>query len=229
MHILGIITARGGSKRIPNKNIKILNNKPLICFTLEAAEKSKLLTKAILSSDNYKILNIAKKFKKIEIPFIRPEYLSRDNTPSYPVIKHAVQRYEKLFSKPDIIVLLQPTSPFRKGHHIDRAIKKFLKSRTDSLVSINKTTYKPELKYFLYNYKNNLKSVKKNLKTNSKKFKNIFVRNGAIYIFTYDCLKNYRSLYGNTITGYIMNSDDSIDINNYKDWEKARKILAKGN
>ncbi len=227
MHILGIITARGGSKRIPNKNIKLLNKKPLITYTFNAAEKSKLLSKTILSTDSLKIIDIAKKFKNIEIPFIRPKYLSKDNTPSFPVIKHAVLKYEKLFTKPDIIVLLQPTSPFRTDKHIDSAIRKFQKYKTDSLVSINQTSYSPELDYFLNYKKNNLKIVERDNIKKTKHYNKIYVRNGAIYIFTYNCLIHQESLYGKKMTGLLMNKNESIDINNFDDWKKAANIANK--
>ena len=226
MHILGLITARAGSKRIINKNIKKLNNKPLISYTFDAAQKSKLLDKVILSTDGEKIASLAKNFNRIDVPFRRPEYLSRDDTKSYPVIKHAVKMYEKKFKKPDVIVLLQPTSPFRTHLHIDRSIRKFLNTKNDSLVSIRKIKFNNKLDYYMSSNKSQL-SIVKNKNFRKNKPLHIYQRNGGIYIFTYKCLMFKKSIYGDKVLGYLMNANDSIDINNMKDWDRATKLLKK--
>ena len=134
--ILGIIPARGGSKGIPKKNIAQLSGKPLIAYTINAALKSKLLTKVIVSTDDKKIADIAKEYG-CEVPFIRPESLSGDDVLTYPVLKHAIEfLQENNHEKYDAILLLQPTSPFRSSKDIDNAIN-LLSKDVDCVISIS--------------------------------------------------------------------------------------------
>ena len=127
MRILGLIPARGGSKAIPEKNIKILNGKPLIQYTLEAAKKAKKLTSLILSSDDEVIIEVAKKLN-VEVPFVRPKHLAEDKSPTLGVIQHALKFYAEQNIYFDAVCLLQVTSPFKTGKFIDEAIKKFTES-----------------------------------------------------------------------------------------------------
>ena len=122
--IICLICARSGSKGIKNKNIKVLNGKPLIQWTFDVAKKIKEFNKIILSSDSKKIINLAKK-NKIDVPFLRPKNLAKDNSKELNVWKHALKYLKKINQFPDILVVLPPTSPLRKSHHILYAIKKF--------------------------------------------------------------------------------------------------------
>jgi CMP-N-acetylneuraminic acid synthetase len=120
--ILGLIPARGGSKGIPDKNIKPLNGKPLIAYTIEAALKSQLLTQVVVSTDSNQIASVAQKYGAT-IPFKRPLDLAQDDTPALSVVQHAItQLFTMPLGKEDIVILLQPTSPLRTTQHIDEAI-----------------------------------------------------------------------------------------------------------
>ncbi len=120
--ILGLIPARGGSKGIPDKNIKPLNGKPLIAYTIEAALKSQLLTQVVVSTDSDQIASVAQKYGAT-IPFKRPLDLAQDDTPALSVVQHAItQLFTMPLGKEDIVILLQPTSPLRTTQHIDEAI-----------------------------------------------------------------------------------------------------------
>ena len=111
--ILAVITARGGSKGIPGKNIKLLGGKPLIVYSIEAAKKSKLITHAIVSTDDEAIAKVAREFGA-EVPFMRPSELSGDKVKHVPVMRHAILLMEeKLGVIFDYVAILQPTSPFR--------------------------------------------------------------------------------------------------------------------
>ena len=227
-HILGLITARGGSKGVYNKNIKLLAGKPLLAYTVEEALKSQKLTRVVLSSEDKEIIKVAQNYD-IEVPYLRPKKLAEDETPSLLVVKDLVkyliikENYE-----PDIIVLLQPTSPLRKSNHIDEAISLFEKNNADSLVSVVEIphNYSPYsamqlrdgyLKPFLdYDEENNLRQKKPTF----------FARNGAaIYIFTLNCLMEKNSLYGDKILPYLMDQKFSIDIDTEWDFEIAEKII----
>jgi CMP-N-acetylneuraminic acid synthetase len=135
-NILGVITARGGSKGIPGKNIKLLGAKPLIAYTIEAAKKSRLLTHLIVSTDDEEIAAVAKQYGA-EVPFMRPKELSQDNTPHLPVMQHAIEFMEKklgiIF---DYSVIFQPTSPFRTVEDIDGTLQKLIDTGADSAVSV---------------------------------------------------------------------------------------------
>ena len=135
MRILGIIPARGGSKGVPGKNIKLLGGLPLIAYTSNAANDSKYLNKTIISTDDLNIAEVAKQFQ-IEVPFIRPTLLATDTASSIQVVQHVVTYLESQEEYYDAICLLQPTSPFRKKGFIDKAIEKFINEAADALVSV---------------------------------------------------------------------------------------------
>ncbi len=144
MKILALIPARSGSKRIPQKNIKLLNGKPLIAYTIEAAKKSKHINRVVVSTDSEDIASTAKGFGA-EIPFLRPDSISRSDATEMEFFEHTLnwllehERYE-----PDLIVLLYPTSPFRKTESINKAIEEINKHPdADSLRSIKLCTEHP--------------------------------------------------------------------------------------
>ena len=128
--ILGIILARGGSKGIKNKNIKLINGKPLIYWTIKSAMKSKKLSKVILSTDSKKIALIGKKYN-LNVPFIRPSKLAKDNTPSVDAIEHALNFLKKSGEEFEFVVLLEPTSPLRSVQDIDKSINKIIMKKAD--------------------------------------------------------------------------------------------------
>jgi CMP-N,N'-diacetyllegionaminic acid synthase len=134
--VLGVIPARGGSKRLPNKNIRLLAGKPLIAWTIEAAQKANGLTDYLVSSDALPILHIAKNYGA-PVPFRRPPYLATDTVRNIEVVAHALKFMEaEKQTVYDIIVLLQPTSPVRNPVHIDTAINMLWQSDLDSVVSV---------------------------------------------------------------------------------------------
>ena len=135
--VLGVITARGGSKGIPGKNIKLLGGKPLIAYTIETAKKSKMLTNLIVSTDAEEIAMIAGRYG-VEVPFLRPREYAGDKAPHLPVMKHAIEFMEKQEGIVyDSVVILQPTSPFRTVDDLDGTIKKLIETKADSAVSIS--------------------------------------------------------------------------------------------
>ncbi|HPN89397.1 MAG TPA: acylneuraminate cytidylyltransferase family protein, partial [Candidatus Paceibacterota bacterium] len=135
MKILGIIPARGGSKRVPNKNIKMVGGKPLIAWSIESALKSDL-DRLVVSTDDEKIARIAKKYGA-EVPFLRPGELSGDKLGIEPVLKHALEwLLEKENFKPEAVALLMATAPMRRPEHINQAIKIFKNKKADSVISV---------------------------------------------------------------------------------------------
>ncbi len=229
MKILGIIPARGGSKGIPKKNIKLLGGKPLLEYTAKAAQASKLLSRVILSSDDNEIIKVAKNIG-LEVPFIRPENLSQDDTPTLSVIKHALEFFEAKNEKFDAICLLQVTSPFREEDLIDRSIQKFENENLDSLISVREvpTDFNPHW-IFETDSKDHLKIATGDEKIISRRqeLPKAFHRDGAIYITRTDVILEQNSLYGKSI-GYIESKNDRyVNIDTPDDWRVAEEITKK--
>jgi CMP-N-acetylneuraminic acid synthetase len=226
LKILGIIPARGGSKEIKRKNLLKIRGKTLIELAIRSAKRSKMLTRTIFSSEDKKILNIAKK-AGADIPFIRPKNLAKDNSPTFSVLKHAVKWLEKNENwKADIIVLLQPTTPFRKGIHIDAVVKLLLKTRSDAVITVKKVAYPS---HWL------LKIVNKDKVSNLLKGGNRYLKRqdtpqtyqpaGSVYAMTKKLLFSLKKTLpvGDT-RGYIIPNKFAINIDNAYDYKLARLL-----
>jgi CMP-N,N'-diacetyllegionaminic acid synthase len=227
MKILAIVPARGGSKGLPQKNIKDFNGKPLIYWTIKAAKDSKYINKIIVSTDDPEIAKISESFGA-EIPGLRPKELSEDNTPTLPVIHHVLDQLNRNQSYvPDLIITLQATSPLRNSKHIDEALDLFLNSPSaDSLVSCTKVphNFNPESLMTLNNY-SFLEYINSgtNLKFSRQDKKIYFARNGAaIYITKYNVID--KGLLVGKILPFFMKLSESIDIDNIDDFFIAESI-----
>jgi CMP-N,N'-diacetyllegionaminic acid synthase len=222
--ILAIIPARGGSKSIPNKNIKFLGKKPLIAYPIDLAKSIKEINKIIVSTDSQKIADIAKSFGA-EVPFIRPKNLAKDDTPTLPVLQHAVQFCEnELNFKPDIILLLYPTCPFLKKETIIKAITLLKQNHINSVVSVSKDYGR----FWVYD-----KTIEKYVplypkeRINRQYYLPLYKENGAIYFSKYNTLMNKNKLVDEKIDFIVMNEDELIDIDTPRDWLNAERILNK--
>ncbi len=231
MRVLGIIPARGGSKGIPGKNIKILGNKPLLAYTIESANNSKLLTKLILSSNDSEIINCAKKYN-VQVPFKRPDELATDESPSILTVIHALKELKAQGEEFDAVCILQVTSPFRSKDIIDKAILKFEQSKTDSLVSVLKVPreYNPHW-VFEKDLKGGLiiSTGEKNIISRRQDLPDAFYRDGSIYITKTTVILNQQSLYGKSISYIESDSLFHVNIDTMEDWKKAEEIQEKYN
>jgi CMP-N,N'-diacetyllegionaminic acid synthase len=227
MRILGIIPARGGSKGVPGKNIKLLNGKPLLQYTAEIALESQCLTDVILSSDDKQIITVAESLG-VQVPFMRPSALADDQTPTIDVIIHALQWFENQAVFFDAVCLLQVTSPFRTVEFLDEAITKFMVSGCDSLVSVQKVPheYNPHWT-FEVNPEGNLKIATGEGKIISRRqeLPDAYHRDGSIYITKTEVLLQQHSLYGKS-TSFIESSPEFyVNIDTLTDWEKAEQMI----
>ncbi len=228
---LAIIPARGGSKSIKNKNLFLINKKPLIFYTIRSALKSKYLTTTVLSTDSKIIARYVKNFPKIKIPFLRPKKLSGDRVLTLPVLKYTLLRYEKLMNvKYDFVVLLQPTSPLRSAKDIDNSISLLIKKKTDSLISVTsvEANHPLRMKIILKN-KRLANYVKQKSFDNMKPrqtLPKVYIRNGAIYIMSRELLMKNKISNKKTIA-YYMDQSSSINIDDYKDIILLKHIINK--
>lgn len=222
--ILAVITARAGSKRLPNKNILDLAGKPLIAWTIQHAKRSKFIDKIIVSTDSIKIKDISEKYGA-EVPFIRPKELSTDSANSISVLKHAISYYKNKF---DYILLLQPTSPLRKTNDIDNAIR-LLGINAKAIVSVCETEHSPLWTNVLpkdLSMSNFLK--KEYINKRSQDLPKYYRINGAMYIAQIDYFYKYNGFFGNKTKAHIMPQNRSIDIDTDIDYKICKNILNKG-
>ena len=228
MKFLAIIPARKGSKGVKNKNIKLINKKPLIEYTINSAINSKLIDRVVVSTNDKKIIRLCKE-KKIKF-IIRPENLSNDKSNTLESIKHALKYLDRKEDyHPDAIITLQPTSPLRTTKHINDAIRLFKSDKkADSLVSCESIPNKfYPFSSFLITKDNFIKKIfkKKEIYIRQNKV-NCYSRNGAaIYITRRNKINNY--IVGGRILAFRMDKISSIDIDDYVDFIVAEFFLKK--
>lgn len=227
MRILGIIPARGGSKGVPRKNIKLLGNKPLLQYTYDVAKKSKYINSLVLSSDDDEIIEVAKKMG-MSVPFKRPNNLALDNTPTLPVIIHALEYYKTKGCEFDAICLLQVTSPFRTTQFLDNAIEKFIKKDSDSLVSVQQVPHEYNPHWVFKLNKNNDLEIATGDKEIIKRRQELplsYHRDGSIYLTKTSVILKEQSLYGKSISYIESPKEIYVNIDTMQDWEKAENLL----
>ncbi len=228
MKYLAIIPARGGSKRIKNKNIKLLNDKPLIYYTINSALNSRLKKYGIyVSTDSRRIAEISKDLGA-QVPFLRAKKHAKDKSSSYGLVKEYIDYFTNLGATSENIILLQPTSPLRSSGDIDSAIKKFEKLKSKSLISITEAKENP---YYLFKKRGNTLTPFLNKKYQFKRsqdLKSIFKINGAIYIIRTDIFLKERKIFINNTAFYEMPWNRSIDIDEQSDWDLVEILMKKG-
>ncbi len=222
--MIAVIPARKGSKGIKNKNIKIFHNKPLISHTIELALNSKLIKEIIITSDDKKVLSIAKSYNIRNI-IKRPKELAQDDSLAIDTYFHTINylKINNIFCKE--IIILQPTSPLRIMQDINNAYKIYRSKKADAVISCSYGKYPIEWSLHLENNgrikKNNSNKKMSNRQTQQK----ILYPNGAIYILNIDSLLKNKSYYGKRTYPYIMPKNRSIDIDDMEDFKMAYKIF----
>jgi CMP-N,N'-diacetyllegionaminic acid synthase len=209
-NILTIIPARGKSKRIPKKNLSSLGGKPLIRYTIDAALGVKFKNQVLVTTDDFEIAEFAKS-SGVHVQYPRPEELSGDASSSVDVLKYVVQTFETSGAQPEIILLLQPTSPFRTSHHIEEAVDLLLSTNADTVTAVRKVVehpfylWKPEGKHIVPLYSSKAQSIGRN------ELPPFYIENGSIYATTHDSLF-ISGLYGKKVVPYEMSLLESADI-----------------
>jgi N-acylneuraminate cytidylyltransferase len=228
MKYLTIIPARGGSKGIPRKNIKLLNGKPLICYAIDCARDICADDDICVSTDDAEIISVVEKYG-LKVPFVRPAELATDTAGTYEVLLHALEFYEKQGRYYDAVVLLQNTSPFRKSVHVKEALSLY-SDDVDMVVSVKECSANP--------YYNVFEEDSEGFLSVCKGAGNIFRRqdapkvyeyNGAIYIMNAETLKTTHMHKMKKRVKYVMDDLSSFDLDTMWDWQMAEMIINQGN
>jgi len=220
MKILGVILARGGSKGVPNKNIRSLNGMPLIYWTIKEALLSKYISRTILSSESDEIIQVAESFG-CDVPFRRNSDLALDNTASIDVALDAINRCPGY----DWVMLLQPTSPFRKAHHIDAAIEKTLQYQAKSCASVVVVKENPHWMFKIDNELKLKKIINDKVYSRRQELPKIFKLNGAIYLSEISRLRTNKTFVDDDTLSYEMFENDSVDIDTEYDFKHCEEIF----
>jgi len=225
MEVLAIIPARGGSKGVKLKNLKKLGNKPLIEYSIKSA-KIPIINRIVVSTDNEKIAKFSKSLG-IEIPFLRPRGISGDKATNFQVIKHTLNTLEKNEGYiPDVVVLLQPTSPLRPTNLIEKSIKLLIKTKATSVISVKQVKTHP---FFSFSYN---KKFLHPIKDNFEQFKRrqsrptLYFPTGSIYVFWSKTIKKYDSMYGPKTKPIIVNDEYwNMDLDSEFDFILCENLL----
>lgn len=223
MKPLVVIPARMGSKGVPRKNIKLLNGKPLIHYTIEAAKAIFPDNLILISTDDIQIKEVAE-LTGLIIPFLRPSELATDTASTQDVILHALQFSEENGYSPDTIILLQPTSPLRTFNHINEALSQY-EQHLDMLVSVKETKSNPYYNLFEENNSGFLCRLKDGSSIRRQDCPKVWEYNGAIYIINVNSVKSMHISEFTKVKKYVMDEISSIDIDNEFDWELAEYLI----
>lgn len=225
---LAVIPARGGSKGVPDKNIRPLLGKPLIAYSIETALAARdLFHRVIVSTDSAKIADIARELGA-DVPFLRPAELADDRAPMAPALKHAVETVEMMDGVTiGWVCLLQPTAPLRVEQDIREAMRLALEGETDSVISVVRVySTHPVLMKKIENGRLVPFCVEEKEGTRRQDYNPpAYMRNGAIYITRRDALVKTGSIWGKSIRPYVMPDERSSDINNEADFELVEILM----
>jgi CMP-N,N'-diacetyllegionaminic acid synthase len=222
--ILAIIPARGGSKGLPRKNIRRINGKPLIYYTIKEAQESKFLDRIVVSTDDQEIARVAISFG-VEV-ITRPAELAMDDTPSLPVFQHAIRYLEEVGdSYYDTIVILQPTSPLRTAADIDGAIGKYLQTGCGSVLSVCRAEHPPHWMFTLQG--DILEPVIEggDKITRRQDIPEVYRLNGAVSVTHRDNIMKQNRIITDDARAFIMPEERSIDIDTELDFKLAELLL----
>ena len=225
-HVLGLIPARAGSKGIPGKNVKLLAGQPLLAYTIDAARASGVIDRLILSTDSEEVAAVGRACGA-EAPFLRPAELASDTTPMLPVLQHGVELVEQGGWEPEIVLLLQPTSPLRQPRHLKAAVDLLRATDADSVVSVVKLPSHLSPDYVmrvedgrLVPFLDGGASV-----TRRQDARVAYERDGTVYAFWRRTLVDQGNIYGRDCRPLILDAAESVTIDTPEDWLEAERRL----
>lgn len=227
MKTLGVIPARGGSKGVPGKNLRLLAGRPLLAYTADAARDSRRLTRLVVSTDDPAIRDTALRMG-LDVPFVRPNELAEDDTLMLPVLQHAVRAMEGLGFIADAVVLLQPTSPLRRGAHVDRAIELLESTGAESVVTVVEVPHQYNPASVMRLDGERLKAFLEGPPILRRQDKpRLFARNGPAVLAVRTDVLERGSLYGDDCRPLLMSPEESVDIDAAADFDALERLLAR--
>jgi len=228
VRVLGLIPARGGSKGVPRKNVRMLGGKPLIGHSIDAARRATRIDRIVVSTEDQEIASISKSLGA-EVPFLRPESLARDDTPMLPVIAHALQAIVDAGWTPDAVCLLQPTFPFRSPQDIDACIEALEVRGADCVISVHRVPhhFNPHWVYFERpDGSLRLSTGEPEPIPRRQDLPPAFHRSGAVYVSRAAVISEHGSLYGDRVVGHETPTQSSCNIDTIEDWARAEALVA---
>lgn len=223
--VFGVIAARGGSKGLPGKNLRPLGGLPLIGWTIQSASQSRELTRTWVSTDDAEIAKTARELGA-EVPFMRPAELARDDSSIFAVLQHAVKELSKREGEtPDIVVLLQATSPFRAARHIDQTVRLLLDTGADSAQTVTLDQTHPRHRFTLDGDKLAPFFVQEEVSSRRQDGAPVYRPNGGVYAARINVLVETGTLRGKDHRGAVMDFESSVDIDSLWDFKMAEFIL----
>jgi CMP-N,N'-diacetyllegionaminic acid synthase len=227
MRVLGLIPARGGSKGVTRKNVRMLCGEPLLQWTAESARAARTLDRVVLSTEDEEIASVGRECG-LEVPFLRPMELALDDTPTLPVVQHAMRILEREGDRFDAVCLLQPTNPFRRPSDIDACVELLGVSYADSVVSILRVPpeYNPHWVYFRAHDGSLILSTGETEPVARRQLlPSAYHRDGSIYVTRRNAVLEQRSLYGMRVLGYEVDRAQAVNIDTPADWNRAEAMM----
>lgn len=225
-HVLGLVPARAGSKGLPGKNIRPLGGRPLLAWTADAARRSSVVDRIVLTTDAEDIQSVGRE-AGLETPFLRPAELAQDETPMLAVIEHAVAALEERGWPVEIVVLLQPTSPLRTPDHIRRAVELLRETDADSVVTVVEVPRHLSPDYVMRLDDGRLVPflAEGARVTRRQDVRTAYVRDGTVYAFWRRTLREHRSIYGVDCRPLVLPAAESLTIDTPDDWAEAERRI----
>ena len=221
---LCLMLARGGSKGVPGKNLKLLRGKPLIYYTIKAVQDSGIFDRFILSTDSQEISEVAKIYG-LEVPFLRPEELAKDDSPALDAIKHALEWVQANDKRYDYVQYIFPTAPLRTAEDICSGIKVLFEKNADMVISVCQTSHPPYWSNVLPDDHSLKGFIKPEHLRNRQEVPVTYRLNGAIYVAKWDVFYEKRNWYEQNTYAYIMPAERSVDIDSEFDFKLAELLL----
>jgi N-acylneuraminate cytidylyltransferase len=231
--VLAIIPARGGSKSIPRKNIRLFANYPLLAYSIAAGQAAETVDRVIVSTEDIEIAAVARRYGA-EVPFLRPVELSQDDTPDLPVFQHALTWLaEQEGYQPAIVVHLRPTSPFRRTWHIDQAVRELQVYPEADAVRTVCVPFQNPFKMWRIDEAGALRplldlGIVEPYNLPRQALPDVYWQTGYVDVVWTETILEKNSMTGNTIRPLIISPEDWVDIDSPDDWRRAERLLESG-
>lgn len=212
--VLALIPARGGSKGIPRKNLRIVKGKSLLAHTIDVAKQSQWIDRIVVSSEDQEII-VAARRAGADVPFVRPHALAQDETPGVEPVVHALKHLPHY----DYVILLQVTSPLRTVHDIDGSIERCILQRAPACVSVTKANCHPHWMFSMNEAQQLKPLLTATMPTRRQDLPETFILNGAIYVAETDWFLVHKSFLSAATIAYVMPEERSLDIDTEMDFK----------